>query len=150
MWELLNKRMKGKANTNGFDKNKGNIVCWRPKKGISLCNQQLKEAWYEPATKQDIEVNYMNLLNLEESELSKMQHDTKQPMLIRIIIKNMLWDRWFDVIEKILDRGIGKAVQKEESRLVDKEWEDREFNKKEIDNKPIEELKNLITTYINK
>ena len=39
---------------------------------------------------------------------------------------------------------------KQEVGYTNKEWEDIEFNKKEIDNKPIEELKNLITTYINK
>jgi len=36
MWELLQKRMKGKANTNWFNKNPQNIVPWRP---ISFKNE---------------------------------------------------------------------------------------------------------------
>ena len=116
---------KWKNNTNGFDKNKGNIVPWRPKKGIALCNEQLKEAWYEPATKQDIETNYMSILNLEESKLKEMVNDTTQPMLIRILIKNMLSWKWFDIVEKMLDRWIWKAVQKDEVKLeVIENWSD--------------------------
>lgn len=53
----------------------------------------------------------MSLLQLPESELKKMLKDTKQPMLIRILIKNMLSGKGFDVIEKMLDRGIWKSVQ---------------------------------------
>lgn len=86
----------------------------RPKKGIALCNAQLKEQWFEPATKADIEANYMSLLNVDEEILKEMAQDKKQPMLIRIIIKNMLWGKWFDIVEKMLDRWIWKAVQKEE------------------------------------
>jgi hypothetical protein len=32
-------------------------------------------------------------------------------MLIRILAKNMLWWKWFDIIEKMLDRWIWKANQ---------------------------------------
>lgn len=87
---------------------------WRPKKWISLVNVELKEKWYEPATKADIEANYMSLLQLEEQELKMLLEDKTKPMLIRILVKNMLWWKWFDIIEKMLDRGIWKAVQKEE------------------------------------
>ena len=87
---------------------------WQPRKGISLCNEQLKAEWYEPARKADIEANYMSLLNIEEDKLIEMAKDKSQPMLIRIIIKNMLGGKGFDIIEKMLDRGIGKAVQREE------------------------------------
>ncbi len=87
---------------------------WQPRKWISLVNQQLKEKGYKPATKQDIETNYMHLMNLEEEELKIMVNDKKQPMMIRILIKNLLSGKGFDVIEKMLDRGIGKAMQREE------------------------------------
>jgi len=56
----------------------------------------------------------MSLLNIEEDKLIEMAKDKSQPMLIRIIIKNMLGGKGFDIIEKMLDRGIGKAVQREE------------------------------------
>lgn len=87
---------------------------WRPKKGIALVNSQLAEDWYKPATKQDIEANYMAMLQLWQEKLTEMANDKNQPMLIRIIAKNMLWGKGFDIVEKMLDRGIGKAMQKEE------------------------------------
>jgi len=62
----------------------------RPKKGIASCNEQLVKEGYEPATKANIEANYMSLLNVEEDRLKEMANDKTQPMLIRIIIKNML------------------------------------------------------------
>lgn len=84
---------------------------WRPKKWISLINDKLKKKWYEPVTKQDIETNYMSLLQLPEKELKKMVSDIKQPMLVRILIKNMLSWKGFEVIEKMLDRWIWKSKQ---------------------------------------
>lgn len=93
---------------------------WQPKKGISLVNAELKEKWYTPATKADIEENYMSLLQLEEDQLKEMVNDKTKPMLIRILVKNMLWWKGFDIIEKMLDRWIGKAVQKSEVDLTQK------------------------------
>jgi len=86
----------------------------RPRKLIALVNQELAKKWYAPATKADIEENYMSLLQLEEDELKLLLKDTSKPMLIRILAKNLLWGKGFDIIEKMLDRGIGKAVQKNE------------------------------------
>lgn len=83
----------------------------RPKKWIALVNQQLEKEGYSPASKADIETNYMSMLQLEEKKLKEVVNDPKQPMLIRIIAKNMLSWKGFDIIEKMLDRGIGKAKQ---------------------------------------
>jgi len=88
---------------------------WQPRKWISLVNAELKEKWYTPATKSDIEENYMSLLQLEEDQLKEMVNDKSKPMLIRILVKNMLWWKGFDIIEKMLDRWIWKAVQKTEN-----------------------------------
>ena len=108
-------RFKWKRNINGLDKNPENINRnWRPKKGIALVNAELKQKWYEPATKADIEANYMALLQLEEQELKLLLEDKTKPMLIRILVKNMLWWKGFDIIEKMLDRWIWKALQKSE------------------------------------
>ena len=47
----------------------------------------------------------MSLVSLPEEELKKLLADKKQPMLVRIVIKNMMdGKRGFDVVEKILDR----------------------------------------------
>ena len=50
-------------------------------------------------------------MNLNEKELKELLTDEKQPMLVRIIVKNMLSGKWFDIIEKMLDRAIWKPKQ---------------------------------------
>lgn len=75
----------------------------------------MKNNWYDPAKKEDIEATYLQMIQLEESELKKMWLDPKKPMLVRILAKNILGNRWFDIIETMLDRAIGKAVQKNEN-----------------------------------
>ena len=93
---------------------------WRPKKGISLVNSELAEKWYKPATKQDIEANYMSMLQLPQDELLKIWNDKDKPMLIRIIAKNMLWWKGFEIVEKMLDRWIWKAMPKDDN------WKDKD------------------------
>ena len=87
---------------------------WAPKRGISLVNEELAEKWYSPAKKQDIEATYLSLLQLERAELEKIKKDSTKPMLVRILAENMLGGKGFDIVERMLDRGIGKAMQREE------------------------------------
>ena len=84
---------------------------WAPKKWISLVNKELAEQWYKPATRQDIEENYMQLLQLKQEDLVRLWKDENQPMLVRVIVKAMLSWKGFDVIERMLDRGVWKATQ---------------------------------------
>ncbi len=110
MWK--EKNFWDKKTSNWFNKNPQNINRkWRPKKWVALINEELESKWYEPARKQDIEINYMHLVNLNEKELKALLADEKQPMIVRIIIKNMLSGKWFDIIEKMLDRAIWKPKQ---------------------------------------
>lgn len=95
---------------------------WQPRKGISLVNKQLEQEWYSPASKADIETNYMAMLQLEEKKLSEIVNDKTQPMLIRILAKNMLSGKGFDIIEKMLDRGIGKPKQTNEIDVTTREY----------------------------
>ncbi len=95
---------------------------WRPKKGVSLVNEQLSKEWYWPARKSDIEDAYMSLVNLDETRLKELLEDKNQPMLIRIIVKAMLSPKWFDIIERMLDRGIWKATQW--LQVTWKDWKD--------------------------
>lgn len=92
----------------------------RPKKWISMVNEELKSKWYDPARKQDIEENYLQMLQLEESELKAMLNDKEKPMLVRILARNMLGGKWFEIIETMLDRAVGKAVQRNENDNTNK------------------------------
>jgi hypothetical protein len=91
-------------------------VSWNPKgrpvRWIRFVNEQMVKEWVLPATQSDIIWNYMSMVNLYAHELKAIVDAKDQPMLTRIIAKALLSGKWFDTLERILDRGIGKAVQK--------------------------------------
>ncbi len=91
---------------------------WQPRKWISLVNKELRDKWFKPATKNDIIENYMSLLNLEQEVLTEFAKDKKKPMMIRIIAKAMLSWKWFDIIERMLDRWIWKAMQSSDVKVT--------------------------------
>jgi len=89
----------------------------KPKKIYSTINAELAKEWYPPVTKAQIEEGYMSMMNVDEEKLKEMVNDKKMPMSIRVIIKSMLSWKGFDIIEKILDRGIGKPDQKNKHEI---------------------------------
>ena len=94
----------------GFDKNPQNINRkGRPRKLISDVIAQLEEQGIKPATKTDIQDIYMRLMNVEIPELEQIVKDSTQPVLVRIVGKSVLSGKGFDIIEKMLDRSIGKV-----------------------------------------
>ena len=94
----------------GFDKNPQNINRkGRPRKLISDVIAQLEEQGIKPATKTDIQDIYMRLMNVEIPELEQIVKDSAQPVLVRIVGKSVLSGKGFDIIEKMLDRSIGKV-----------------------------------------
>ena len=84
---------------------------WRPRKGISLVINELKKKWYEPAKKSDIIETYLSIIQLEEKEMFLLAKDETKPMVVRILAKNIISKKWFDIIEKMLDRSLGKPTQ---------------------------------------
>ena len=56
----------------------------------------------------------MAMVNLDEKMLNEIIADQTKPMLMRIVARDMVSGKWFDVIERMIDRAHGKAVQKEE------------------------------------
>jgi hypothetical protein len=104
-------KIKGK----GFDKNPQNInKTGANRKTISAVNIELEGLGYTEATKNDIISCYLRLVQIPIPELEAKVKDGTQPALIRIVGKAILGGKGFDVIEKILDRGIGKPDQKYE------------------------------------
>ena len=110
---MAKKVLSGKDNVNGFQKNPQNINRkGRPRKMISDVIAELEKQGIKAATKPDIQDIYMRLINIEIPELEKIVKDEEQPVLVRIVGKNVLSGKGFDIIEKMLDRSIGKAKQK--------------------------------------
>lgn len=89
---------------------------WRPRKGISAVTAELEEKGFKPATSQEIKDNYMAMLQLSQDDLEKLKDDRTKPALINILAKNMLSEKGFDIAERMIDRGHGKAVQQVETK----------------------------------
>lgn len=110
---MAKKVLSGKDNVNGFQKNPQNINRkGRPRKMIADVIAELEKQGIKAATKPDIQDIYMRLINIDIPELEKIVKDAEQPVLVRIVGKNILSGKGFDIIEKMLDRSIGKAEQK--------------------------------------
>ncbi len=72
---------------------------------MNAVNAELTKKGYEPARKFEVEQVYMQLVNLPQEMLEKLLKDKKQPMIVRIVIRNMLHStKGFEILEKILDR----------------------------------------------
>lgn len=95
-----------------FDKRPENInKKWRPRKLVWSVLATFKEMWIKPVSADEIKDLYLSLVNSTEKELKDMVNDENQPVLTQLIIKAML--KWnIDVIEKMFDRAIWKAIQK--------------------------------------
>ena len=110
---MAKKVLSGKDNTNGFQKNPQNINrTGANRKSIASVNVDLESNGYQAASKNDIIDCYLRLINIDLKELGTMVKDEDQPAMIRIVGKAILSGKGFDVIEKVLDRGIGKADNK--------------------------------------
>jgi len=96
----------------GFDVNKQNINRkGAPKKTISVINLELENQGYTEATDKDVQSCYLRLINVSMSDLKLLIEEKTAPALVRIVGKNILGGKGFDIIEKMLDRANGKAKQ---------------------------------------
>jgi hypothetical protein len=103
------------ANTNGFDKNPQNINrSGANRKTVSTVVLELRKKGAEAVTGKQIIDLFESLFNCSEKELKEIITDKEQPMLNRIVAKQMLDKKGFDIIEKMLDRAHGKAIAKQE------------------------------------
>lgn len=82
----------------------------RPKKLVSSILAGLKEEG-ELVTRSMVEQTYQVLMSLTQSQLTKIASDQAQPMINRIVSKEMLSKKGFEIIEKMMDRANGKATQ---------------------------------------
>ncbi len=82
-----------------------------PRKTINVINSELEAEGYTEASKQDILSCYLRLINTTIPQIEDMVKDKTQPALIRVVGKAILSGKGFDVIDKMLDRGIGRAPE---------------------------------------
>lgn len=114
----MKENFKDKINTKGFDKNKQNINrTGANRKLVSSVVKELNEKGVEQVTPVQIVGLFQSLLNLTEPELKTIINDPQQPMLNRIVAKNMLDKKGFEIIERMLDRVHGKAMTTVEQKI---------------------------------
>lgn len=112
----------------------GNPGGGRPRKTINSVNKELEEQGIKPTTANEIKDIYLRLVNMEMTELKALVENQKQPALIRIVGKKILSEKGFDIIEKMLDRSIGRATQQINVNDITPVIEVTEQQKKAIDN----------------
>lgn len=114
MTDIINKRMKGKHNTNWLDKNPQNRnTKGRPRKLVGTVLAEMKSKGIQPVSFDEIKDIYLSLVNNTKDELEAIMKDENQPILTKLIIKAMMKGN-IDVIEKMFDRALWKAVQRNE------------------------------------
>ncbi len=86
----------------------------RKKKLVSYTLDLLKEEGHEEVSAEQVKQIYTVLISLSQDRLIALGNDKETPMLYRIVTKEILSKRGFEVIEKMLDRAHGKATSKTE------------------------------------
>lgn len=104
------------ANTNGFDKRPWDAG--RKPKLVSDVIKQLKDEGYEPVTASQIADAYQLMINLDESQMQKKLLDKDCPVLFRIVIKSMLTGKGFEIVERMIDRAHGKAMEQKKETVT--------------------------------
>lgn len=101
-----------KHNTAGFDVNPQNINRkGRPRRLVSGVIKELESKGVERVSQTDVRDTFLMLINLEIEELEEITKSKKHPAIVRIVAREMLGGKGFDVIEKMLDRAIGKSEE---------------------------------------
>lgn len=86
----------------------------RPPKLLTRITKELILMGYERVRPTNIIEAYETMLGLDEAKIKDIIADDKHPMIMRIVGKAMLSKQGFEMLEKMLDRVHGKAVQKTE------------------------------------
>lgn len=83
----------------------------RPRKSISATITALDDAGIKATTKKEVTETYLRLMNCTQGELEEVHNDPKQSMMVKIVASNIADKKGFDILEKMLDRSIGRPQQ---------------------------------------
>ncbi len=100
-----------KHNTNGFRERPQDAG--RHPLTVTDINNQMEMAGYKRVTAPQVAHAYELMMGLDEAEMQAKVNDKTIPFLYRIVIKSMLSGKGFDIIERMIDRAQGKALQRE-------------------------------------
>lgn len=92
----------------------------QPRKVLSRINIELVKEGFEPASSGNVIEAYNLMINLPEERIKQIISDATYPMIMRIVGKEMLGKGGPEMIEKMLDRSHGKAMQKQQMDISGK------------------------------
>ena len=84
----------------------------RPRLLVSSVIEQMKNKGIESVSQSDVKETFLMLINLELLEIKELVKDERQPAIVRIVGKEMLSGKGFNIIERMLDRALGKPDSK--------------------------------------
>ena len=101
-----------KDNKGGFQTNPQNINrTGANRKTVSTVIIELQKDGVEQVKPKQVIELFESLLNCKEAELNEIISDKEQPMINRIVAKEMLNKRGFEIIERMLNRIHGTPKQ---------------------------------------
>lgn len=83
----------------------------RPKSALRRLLDEWNEKGRGKVSKADIDLAYLTALEMDEDEMKRVATDKIAPMLVRIACRQLLKDRGFEIMERMLDRAHGQAEQ---------------------------------------
>lgn len=95
-----------------FQKGKSGNPKGRKPLSIKDTLSQFKKEGYKMPTQEEIAKMYQYVLTLDSVKLLALANDDTQPMLLRIVSRNILSGKGFDIAERMIDRALGKVGQK--------------------------------------
>ncbi len=84
----------------------------RPPKTLTAVNRELHALGYKPVTNAQIKDAYLLLVAMDDEGIQKYIAKEDTPVILRIIGKRLLAKDGFEIIEKLLDRALGRPQQK--------------------------------------
>ena len=112
---MITKKARKKPVTTRLGRNGGTLIegshgkeTGRPPKLLKQLNIELKKEGFEPIKPSQIQEAFEILLNLTEEKIKEMSIDKEMPFFLRLISQRLLADKADEIVEKILDRTIGK------------------------------------------
>jgi len=124
-----------------FQKGDGHKGKGQPKKTIRRIKDVAAENGCVAPSATEIIECYRTMLGLNETGIKEIIEDKRRPMLERIVAKEILGKRGYEVIEKIIDRVCGKPKQVTDITTNGKEIKDSKFEIEIIDSRTQVEAK---------